>query len=121
VPASQMRKALCTRAADPRRVRAVAGRVGWPLTHPTVKQEASTKAYLVITGSLFGLAGIVHLFGLLREFMTEGANHVLGNPHFLVTSSVIVTVGGGFRCVGTCAATQGPRPLGLLTSKTEEC
>ena len=54
------------------------------------------KAYLVVTGSLFALAGIAHLFGLLRELLTEGPNHVFGNPHFVVTSLVIFAVGAGF-------------------------
>jgi hypothetical protein len=53
------------------------------------------KAYLMVTGSLFGLAGIAHLFGLLRELLTDGPNHVLGNPHFVVTSIVIFAVGAG--------------------------
>ena len=54
------------------------------------------KAYLVVTGSLFGLAGIVHLIGLLRDLFTEGLNHVLGSPHYLVTNIAIVVVGLGF-------------------------
>lgn len=53
------------------------------------------KAYLVVTGSVFGLVGIGHLIGFLRELLTEGPAHVLGNPHYLVTSIVVIAVGVG--------------------------
>ncbi len=59
------------------------------------------KAYLVVTGSIFGLAGITHLLGFARELWGEGAQHVFGSPRFVVTSLVIVAIGVG---VGVWAA-----------------
>jgi hypothetical protein len=49
------------------------------------------KAYLLLTGSLFGLAGVAHL---VRVFV-EGGHSFSGDPQFFVTNIGLFVVGGG--------------------------
>jgi len=48
------------------------------------------KAYLIITGSIFGLIGIAHLLRLFIE------GHPLTDPWFLGSNLALFVVGGGF-------------------------
>jgi hypothetical protein len=50
------------------------------------------KAYLLVTGSLFGLAGIAHL---VRLFVEDG-HSLSADPLFFVTNIGLFMVGGGF-------------------------
>ena len=47
------------------------------------------KAYLVITGAIFGLVGIAHLLRLFFE------GHPLTDPWFLASNLALFVVGGG--------------------------
>lgn len=47
------------------------------------------KAYLVITGAIFGLIGIAHLLRLFFE------GHPLTDPWFLASNLALFVVGGG--------------------------
>jgi hypothetical protein len=47
------------------------------------------KTYLVVTGSIFGLIGIAHLFRLFVE------GHPLSDPWFLGSNLALFIVGGG--------------------------
>ena len=47
------------------------------------------KAYLVVTGSIFGLVGIAHLLRLFVE------GHALSDPWFLGSNLALFVVGGG--------------------------
>ena len=47
------------------------------------------KAYLIITGSIFGLIGIAHLLRLFFE------GHSLSDPWFLASNLALFIVGGG--------------------------
>ena len=47
------------------------------------------KAYLVITGAIFGLIGIAHLLRLFFE------GHPLRDPWFLASNLALFVVGGG--------------------------
>lgn len=47
------------------------------------------KAYLVITGAIFGLIGIAHLLRLFFE------GHPLTDPWFLASNLTLFVVGGG--------------------------
>jgi hypothetical protein len=49
------------------------------------------KAYLLLTGSLFGLAGVAHL---VRVFV-ERDHSLSGDPQFFVTNIGLFVVGGG--------------------------
>jgi len=50
------------------------------------------KAYLLITGSMFGLAGIAHL---VRVFV-EGGHSLSADPQFFVANIGFFAIGGGF-------------------------
>ena len=62
----------------------------------SVTEEAPMKAYLIVTGSIFALLGIAHLFRLF----VEGGHPLLADPWFLASNLVIFVVGFG---VGTWA------------------
>jgi hypothetical protein len=47
------------------------------------------KAYLVVTGALFGLVGVAHLLRLFVE------GHSLSDPWFLGVNLALFAVGGG--------------------------
>jgi hypothetical protein len=47
------------------------------------------KAYLVVTGALFGLVGVAHLLRLFVE------GHPLSDPWFLGVNLALFAVGGG--------------------------
>ena len=47
------------------------------------------KAYLILTGAIFGLVGVAHLLRLFFE------KHPLSDPWFLGTNLALFLVGGG--------------------------
>ena len=47
------------------------------------------KAYLIVTGTIFGLVGIAHLLRLFFE------GHPLSDPWFLGSNLALVIIGGG--------------------------
>jgi hypothetical protein len=47
------------------------------------------KAYLIVTGTIFGLVGIAHLLRLFVE------GHSLSDPWFLGSNLALLVVGGG--------------------------
>ena len=49
------------------------------------------KAYIVVTGSIFGLVGVAHL---LRLFL-EGGHSLAADPWFFVGNLALFVIGGG--------------------------
>jgi hypothetical protein len=73
------------------------------MQHPAAS-SLQMKAYLVVTGTIFGLIGIAHLLRLFVE------RHPLSDPWFLGSNLALFVVGAGFAIWATrlVVRTRGP-------------